>query len=205
MFRILAIASLALLFTHAHAEDCSQPLECGKCKTQSEFAWNPGQGYITKELSRFYELPELLEKEYRNGNLDVAHDFANEYLILANTFPCNWNYGNAVHDANRYMGLISYRKGKLERAVMYLVEAGKTPGSMQLNTFGPELDLANLLLKKGKKAAVLSYLNNIHTFWKSNDQRVTRWIANIERGKTPILHRYNQLQFQERYSAMHIY
>lgn len=205
MFRILAIASIALLFTNAHAEDCSQTLDCGKCKNHSEFAWNPNQSYVTKELSRFYQLPELLEKEFRNGSLDMAHDYANEYLALANTFPCNWNYGNAIHDANRYMGLINYKKGKLERAVMYLVEAGKTPGSMQLNTFGPELDLANLLLKKGKKEAVLSYLNNVNTFWKSNDNQVTQWMTKIEQGKTPALHRYSQSQFQERYSARHIY
>jgi len=63
--------------------------------------------------------------------IDMALELGAEYLELANTYRCNWNYGNAVHDANRYLGLISLKKGDTDAAVVYLREAGKSTGSPQ--------------------------------------------------------------------------
>jgi len=37
------------------------------------------------------------------------------------------------------------KEGKVEDAKHYLLEAGKTPGSPQLNSFGPDMSLAEEL------------------------------------------------------------
>ena len=55
-------------------------------------------------------------------------DRAKEFLELAAVYRCNWNYGNAIHDANRYLGLASLRAGKVDEAAKFLVLAGKSTG-----------------------------------------------------------------------------
>jgi hypothetical protein len=110
---------------------------------------------------------------------------------LANVYKCNWNYGNAIHDSYRILGLISLRNGNIEEAADFLSKAGKSTGSPQLDTFGPELDLADKLLAAGKDKEVISYLSDIKKFWEMDNGRIDRWIAEIERGNEPELNRYS--------------
>jgi hypothetical protein len=98
---------------------------------------------------------------------DDVKSLAKEYLELALTYRCNWNYGNAAHDGNRYLGLVRLRNGNLEQAAAHLEVSGKTTGSPQLNSFGPDLDLADQLLKRGLIKPVEQYLVDINLFWKS--------------------------------------
>lgn len=203
MFRLLILCS-TLFITTANANDCAKNLECGKCDRKSEFAWNPDASFISNELSYFYQLPEIIESHYQNGNLNAVDKYANDYLDLAAAYRCNWNYGNAIHEANRYLGLISLKKKDTDRAAMYLVRASHTPGSMQLGAFGPELDLANLLLKKGKNAEVIEYLNRMNLIW-DNDQQVNKWISKIETGKKPYLQRPSEAQLQQRFASKNIF
>jgi len=116
-------------------------------------SWNPENKFVTDRLKRFYALDDQIKAAYAANDSAGTGKLATEYLELANTYRCNWNYGNAVHDANRYLGLISLKKGDTDAAIVYLREAGKSTGSPQLDTFGPELDLANELLKLRKVGA----------------------------------------------------
>ena len=109
---------------------------------------------------------------------------------MAEIYRCNWNYGNAIHEANRILGLISLDEMDIEAAASFLIEAGKSPGSPQLDTFGPELDLANELLKAGRSEAVIAYLNGIRQFWEGNEKRVDKWLLKIEKGEKPHLKRF---------------
>ncbi len=203
MFRLLTILSIFVAAT-VHADDCSHNLECGKCTSQSEFAWNPANSFINEDLAHFYRLPALLEKEYHKGNLNKASKHAKQYLNLATAYHCNWNHGNAIHDANRYLGLISLKKKDIDNAVMYLQHASETPGSMQLETFGPEFDLARHLLKEGKRDEVIQYLVKIDAIWKNN-QQIHKWISKIEAGKTPLLERYSQTRLHQLYATGYSY
>src|SRR5262249_2765955 len=94
-----------------------------------------------------------------------------------------WNYGNAVHHGNLVLGLVALRKDKLEDADAFLLKAGETPGSPPLNSFGPNMYLAQELLKKGRKEAVIKYLNLCKKFW--NRPELSRWIDDVEAGKSP--------------------
>ncbi len=166
---------------------CEATVTCDRCAKDSEFSWNPENRYVSSQLARFYELADLIEAAYKGGNYGQVEKLASEYLALAKTYRCNWSHGNAIHDANRFLGLVSIRNGNIEEAAEYLLQAGKSTGSPQLNTFGPRLDLANELLKQGKRDAVAAYLDAIQSFWKMNGGLIEEWSISIRKGETPDL------------------
>jgi hypothetical protein len=135
------------------------------------------------------------------GDLATAKQYADQWL-QGNTDTKSWNYGNVVHDANQILGRVALREGDVAQAKRFLIEAGKTPGSPQLNSFGPRMTLARELLEKGEKAVVLDYVDLVAKFWASpeslapDDERgrrlmqdnaatVERWKVLIAAGLTP--------------------
>ncbi|MBV8841883.1 MAG: hypothetical protein JO307_03640 [Bryobacterales bacterium] len=62
---------------------------------------------------------------------------------------------------------------------------GKTPGSPQLNSFGPNVTLAKQLLERGEKSVVLEYFAECRSFWKMGGPSLDSWTATIQRGETP--------------------
>ena len=100
---------------------------------------------------------------------------------------------------NTVLGQVALREGNIQKAKFHLIESGKTPGSPQLNSFGPSFVLARELLEKGQKEAVLEYLYLITVFWanpeiakptyKSDAQKkaeqIWKWKQEIKRGKIP--------------------
>jgi hypothetical protein len=187
--KLVFFAAVLCIPTALRADEASAL--CDKHAAPSEFSWNPANQLVTPQLSRFYAVGESMASAYLAGNDDQVNSLAREYLELATIYRCNWNYGNAVHDANRYLGLVSLRSGSVNQAAAYLELSGKTPGSPQLDTFGPELDLANGLLKRGQVEAVKQYLMDIKIFWKSDNGQVDRWLAAIARGERPTLDRFS--------------
>ena len=73
----------------------------------------------------------------------------------------------------------------MKNAEKYLLDAGKTPGSPQLNSFGPNMELARELLEKGEKETVLKYLDLCSKFWVLGKSRLQEWSGAIKLGKTP--------------------
>jgi len=169
---------------------CNNSPPCGPCAEASYAAQKPGDKGLPPKLQRFYDIDNLMNAAYKVGNLAKAKTLADEYLAMAAQYPCDWNYGNAIHDANAMLGLISLKAGNVDAATAYLLEAGKTPGSPQLDTFGPKLDLADALLKAGKVDAVKTYLNEIKSFWTMDNGNITRWLAAIDKGDRPRLDRF---------------
>jgi hypothetical protein len=160
---------------------------CGK---DPESSWNPDVRSVGEKLKRFYSLEDLVKQAYEAGDFAGATILANEYVDLAQAYRCNWNYGNAIHDGHRYLGLISLKKGDAETAVKYLLLAGKSTGSPQLNTFGPDLDLADALLKHGRAEAVKLYLRDIKLFREMDNGKVQLWLDGIDKGEKPELNRF---------------
>src|ERR1700719_3714085 len=77
----------------------------------------------------------------------------------------------------------SKRRRKL--ADRYLLASGKTPGSPQLDSFGPNMTLAKELLAKGESDSVLQYLDLCKNFWEGERQQLDDWRDAIRGGKTP--------------------
>lgn len=137
------------------------------------------------EKERFYALRDVAKESLVMGKTEDARRYANELLTLLAKFQGDWNYGNAVHDGNLVLGRIAVTEGQLDEAKRYLIEAGKSPGSPQLDSFGPNMSLAKDLLEKGEKDVVLEYFALCRKFWKMGSASLDQWTSEVKGGKTP--------------------
>lgn len=115
-----------------------------------------------------------------------VRETAERVLVDNETCERSFRYGNAIHWANIALGFAALADNDLAVASEYLVRAGKTPGSPQLNSFGPDRDLARALLGRGERTAVLTYLSDCARFWAGNEALLDRspsppWRVAIER------------------------
>ncbi len=118
------------------------------------------------------------------GESQKAEGYAKEILKRAETGGImTWNLGNAIHHGNLVLGHVSLRAGRIDEAEQYLLKAGKTPGSPQLDSFGPNMYLAQEMFRKGRKDTVVQYLKQCKTFWK--EPELDGWIRDVEQGRTP--------------------
>jgi len=113
----------------------------------------------------------LAKTAFDAGALDKARAYAEETLQSA-TDPKDWNYGNAIYDGNTVLGLVALREGNVDQAKQYLIKAAHTPGSPQLNSFGPDLRLARELAAKGERDAVAEYVSLCRAFWKMGEDKL---------------------------------
>lgn len=134
---------------------------------------------------RFYALNDAAKQSFIAGKVGDAQKYAQELLALLPQFQKNWNYGNAVQDANLVLGRVAVRDGRLDEAKRYLLEAGKSPGSPQMNSFGPNMTLAKDLLEKNEKQAVLEYFELCRQFWEMDKGRLDKWSGQVKEGKIP--------------------
>ena len=134
---------------------------------------------------RFYMLTDMPELALSAGRPDEAAAHANALLEMAGKFRRDWNYGNAIHDANLALGHVALAKGDVQAAKDHLLAAGRTPGSPQLGSFGPDMSLAKALLEKGERDAVIEYLKLCGKFWKMGRERLKLWTKTLQSGGTP--------------------
>src|SRR5262249_20942154 len=134
---------------------------------------------------RWLALTDAAMMNVEAGSPEKAKSYAEELLRLAPKYSKDWNYGNALHKGNLALGRLSLRDGHTESAKKYLLEAGKTPGSPQLNSFGPNMTLAKELLEKGERAVVLEYFGECRNFWEMGGERLSDWSALMKDGRTP--------------------
>lgn len=134
---------------------------------------------------RFYALDDAAKESFLVGRTDEARKYAEELLAMLPQFKDNWNYGNGVQDGNLVLGRIAVREGRIDDGKRYLIEAGKSPGSPQMDSFGPNMSLAKDLLEKGDREVVLEYFELCRKFWKMGRDDLDRWSADVKAGKTP--------------------
>ena len=151
----------------------------GKALEQFEIAYE-----LSTDKERDYLLQSLAKAALAAGKPEKAKEYAEK--MLSQNSP-GWNYGNNIHFGNIILGKIALASNDLEQAKKRLIEAGKTPGSPQLNSFGPDMFLAKELLKKGQKDTVLEYLELCSKFWKRSKylQKLQKWSAEVKEGKIP--------------------
>lgn len=133
----------------------------------------------------FYNMTKLAPAQFSKGELDAAQSTAEALLKEAPNWEKNWNYGNAVHTANIVLGRVALRRGNVEEAKEFLMAAGETPGSPQLNTFGPDMTLARALIRRGETAAVLQYFDLCEKFWKMHSDKLDKWRGTVKAGQMP--------------------
>jgi hypothetical protein len=83
------------------------------------------------------------------------------------------------------LGRVAVRDGDLETAERELLLAGNTPGSPQLNSFGPNMSLAKDLLEQGRSDAVIEYFGLCGKFWEMENGNLRRWSVLAKADETP--------------------
>jgi len=83
------------------------------------------------------------------------------------------------------LGLVALQRGDPLDARKHLLEAGKTPGSPSLTTWGPNMLLAKKLLEIGDRDAVLEYLSLCGRFWLKGKDKLDEWSATVRGGGVP--------------------
>jgi hypothetical protein len=138
-----------------------------------------------EEIDRFYAAPKAAMAAYTLSDYALARELANTALSLAPSYKDNWNYGNAVHFAHTVLGLLALSTGDVRGAAEQLRLSADTPGSPQLNSFGPSMRLARDLLRSGESAAVLAYFEQCRRFWKMGQTWLSIWEKKVARGALP--------------------
>jgi hypothetical protein len=140
-------------------------------------------------VQQWYELEDVAAAALKAGRTQEARTAAEDLLAGAPGRERDWNYGNAIHNGNMILGKIALDSGDVQKAKDHLIAAGKSPGSPQLDTFGPDLKFAEELLDKGEGKTTAEYLRLISNFWKPMKPRLDAWATAIDHGERPRLDR----------------
>lgn len=117
------------------------------------------------------------------GALDDAARYAQELLDSAPSG--GWNSGNAIFFGNMILGQVALRRGDKETAKSRLLAAGKTKGSPNLGSFGPNMTLAKELIEAGDRDTPVAFFELCRSFWKMDNGNLDRWSALTAVGKVP--------------------
>ena len=133
----------------------------------------------------FVQLGRCLLKAFARQDYQAVRRTAAEYLRAAERHRSSANYGNAIHQVNTLLGLIELEADRAERAKRYLLDSARTPGSRQLRAFGPSMLLAQRMLERGHRKAVIEYLEACGSIWRLSFGQLWRWRRQIRQGRTP--------------------
>src|SRR5262245_55079955 len=137
------------------------------------------------ELHRFYALNDAAKAAFEMGKIDEARQHAQALVDLAPKYQNDWNYGNAIHDGHMVLGRVALKKGDVDTAKRELLLAGATPGSPQLDSFGPNMSLAKELLEQKQTDAVVEYFALCAKFWELERGNLKRWTILAKGGEMP--------------------
>ncbi|WP_441287142.1 tetratricopeptide repeat protein [Sorangium sp. KYC3313] len=130
-------------------------------------------------------LMNIADAAVMSENYERATEAAERLLADATDHADTFQYGNAVHYAHITLGKVALARNDPTNAAEHLRAAGEVRGSPQLNTFGPDFELASRLLSVGQRDAVVDYIEGCKKFWESGASRLDKWTLAIERGETP--------------------
>jgi len=136
-------------------------------------------------LQLFYQLPNLAKAAFDAGDPVKARSYADQLLAMAPQYPKDWNYGNAIYFGHMVLGRVELVQGNMVLAENHLLQSAQTPGSPQLNSFGPNTSLAKDLLERNDTAVVLQYFALLPKFWKHDYGKVADWTTTVQGGRIP--------------------
>lgn len=135
-----------------------------------------------ESMERDALLSDLAKTALDAGLIDDAKNFAEKML---DDDAAGWNRGNRIHHGNLILGRIALSEGDVDEAKSRLLLAGKTNGSPQLNSFGPNMLLAKELLEQGETEVVLEYFDLCREFWTSPRRQLEQWTDDVKANRIP--------------------
>lgn len=147
------------------------------------FATTP---HATVGIEHLRELAQEARAALKARNSVKAETLARQ-LLEENTDTSSMLYGEYMFEAHNILGAANLQDGNVEAAKMHLLESGKTPGSPLLDSFGPDTTLAQQLLARGEKQAVLDFLDEVAVFWATPRKNADAKSLEFARGKAEII------------------
>ena len=136
------------------------------------------------EVAALQEEQRVLTAALNRGDYEHVRELGQARLDQA-TDPEHWDYGNAIHEGHLTIGQAALRQGHVRGAVRHLLAAADTPGSPQLDSFGPNMSLARDLLLMGRREAVLTYLTRLEDTWVTGREDLRAWKSYVRQGAMP--------------------
>jgi hypothetical protein len=133
-------------------------------------------------------LIQLATSAFGAKHFEEARRYATELLECIAPFDASMHtfpVGNAIHHGNLVLGRLALLDGDVERAKRCLLAAGRTPGSPQLDSFGPNMALAKELLERNEHSVVIEYFELCKKFWKLHSGRLEEWTNEVKAGSIP--------------------
>jgi len=135
-------------------------------------------GSLTRLARAAFDASEF--EEARNCALELLEKVSSADVATSSAID-----GNAVHNANLILGRLALHVGEVEQAKRYLIASGKTSGSPNLCSFGPNMSLAKDLLEHGEQETVLRYFDLCRVFWELHGDLLDQWTQEVRAGKVP--------------------
>lgn len=140
--------------------------------------------HTTRIESDYSDLQHLAITALEAGAEAEARIYAERLLEIA-ARHAREGYGNSLHYGHTILGRLALRSGDIQQAREHLLKAGETPGSPQLDSFGPGMILAKELLERGEREVVLQYFALCARFWKMGRRKLGRWSRQVRSGRIP--------------------
>jgi len=197
---VSALTNAAIQFLPEHADELAELDVTGimavanrRMQLEKQFPRSPQEVLEDLEQDRdggddsrqFYMLDEVTKAAAYAGAFDKAADYAKELLSEAAKNADDPNYGNAIYDGNMVLGRVALRQGDIVKAGKLLLEAGRTTGSTQLNSLGPDMTLAEELIEKGERDVVSQFFVLCRRFWASGSLQLNAWSKTVGEGGIP--------------------
>ncbi|MFI5174031.1 MAG: energy transducer TonB [Terriglobia bacterium] len=137
----------------------------------------PGHPSRTAYLSGLAWLALIL------GDLDNAESYAREEYALFMKRDVVSDYFRTQMDL--ILGRVALRRGDIEKAKSYLIQAAKEHSGEILESRFPSMALAKELLDRGERQVVIEYLDLWTNHWSQGKAALSRWKGAIESGAMP--------------------
>lgn len=135
---------------------------------------------------RFGLLPRLAVQAAHLESWDKARAFVTELVAALPQHVGQPDYGDAYFDAHMTLGLIALHNDDVATAKLELLESARMNGSPVLSSFGPDMGLAEELLRKGESGTVLEFIDQCRGFWKMGSAQLDGWAETIRKGGIPV-------------------
>ena len=140
-------------------------------------------------IARCWLLPSVAQAAFEAGEKRRAESIARD-MVKKSLPPVahpweDCNRGNSIHIGHMILGRVALTRGDRKRARAELLLSGQTPGSPNLNSFGPNMSLANDLLQAGERECVLAYFEECRKFWNRHFSKLDNWSADVKAGRMP--------------------
>ncbi|WP_437606896.1 hypothetical protein WMF20_39125 [Sorangium sp. So ce834] len=136
-------------------------------------------------LGAFGILMDIAQAAVVSEDYQRATEAAERLLSDAEDHVDTFQYGNAIHCAHIVLGKVALARNERASAAEHLRAASDVRGSPQLDSFGPDFELASQLLSIGQRDAVIDYIDGCKRFWKRSASLLETWALAIGRGETP--------------------